>query len=57
MEVIMITDKSNDKSKEFITDSGIINDSTGNVGFLFVLLCRILSVLLIILGIITIINP
>ncbi|MCR5656671.1 MAG: hypothetical protein K6G06_04335 [Butyrivibrio sp.] len=53
----MITDKNNDKSKEFITDSGIIKDSSNNVRFLFVLLCRILSVLLIILGIIAIINP
>ena len=51
----MIKDK-NKTGNTYISDSGIIEDSTEGKSVLFVSLCNILSILLIILGIITIIN-
>ena len=53
----MIKKSSGKKDNTLIDDSGIIRDSNARRATVFVILCRIVSALLIILGIVTIINP
>ena len=53
----MFKKSSDKKDNTLIDDFGIIQNGSKKRTFIFVALCRILSILLIILGIVTILNP
>ncbi len=53
----MFNKSSDKKDNALIDDNGIIQLSSRKRVFIFVTICRILSILLIILGVVTIFNP